>query len=207
MSHKRCFKPLALGLLMSEEETNRRILGRFLEKVQRLHQLSDSMEIPMDDSRWRRLALELARLYAPKSTQLALLGVLKDDSCWFWQALELAQLYVPELKTSRQDGAPTKWHIGAKFVLIHLVARRIRTHGLNKAQACAALAADDPWLSNVEGKPDGDALARQCTSQRLKAALKDRDEFEQAGKLEDFDALIDEGRTLMIEIAAEKSSA
>jgi hypothetical protein len=78
---------------------------------------------------------------------------------------------------------------------------------LNKAQACAALAEDDLWLSNVEGKPDRDALARQCSSQGLKVALSFRDEAEQEGMIADLDALIDKGRTLMIEIAAEKSSA
>jgi hypothetical protein len=171
------FKPLVLGLLMSEKEKEGLIRERLAEKVQRLNALADSMGIP------------------------------KGDSRWFQLALELAQLYVPELKTSRKDGAKTKWDIGQKLVLAHLVARRMRTHELNKAQACAALAEDDHWLSNIRGKPDGNALVKQCPSETLQVALRERDEAEQVGMIEDLDALIDKGRTLMIEIASETSFA
>jgi hypothetical protein len=171
------FKPLVLGLLMSEEEKEGLIRERLAEEVQRLNTLADSMGIP------------------------------KSDSRWFQLALELAQLYVPELKTSRAEGPQKKWDEEAKLVLARLVARRMRQKGLNKAQACADLAEDDHWLSNIRGKPDGEAIARQCNSQSLKAALSDRDEAEQEGKIEHFDALLDEARHLMNEIETERSSA
>ena len=176
-SNGKGFKPLVLGLLMSEEEKDRLCQERAAEEMRRLWVLADSMEIPESPHR------EYLTLWA------------------------LARKYVPELKTSRPEGAQKKWDVAAKLVLARLVARRMRQKGLNKAQACAALAEDEPWLSNVEGKPDGDALARQCTSQMLKTALSSRDEAEQEGKIADFDALLDEARRLMIGIAAEKSSA
>lgn len=171
------FKPLVLGLLMSEEEKERRALERSAEEMRRLLARADAMGIPEGPY----------RVYA---------------TLW-----ALAREYVPELKTSRPEGPQKKWEEEAKLMLACLIARRMRQKGLNKAQACAELAEDDHWLSNVRGKPDGEAIARQCTSQNLKAALSNRDEAEQAGKIEDLDALIDKGRTLMIEIEAERSSA
>ena len=171
------FKPLVLGLLTSDEEKKRRILERGSEERRVLFALADSMEIPE----------------SPHREYLAL-----------WA---LARKYVPELKSSRTEGPKKKWDEEAKLVLAHLIARRMRQKGLNKAQACAELSEDDHWLSNIRGKPDGEAIARQCTSQSLKAALSNRVEAEQEGKIEHFDALLDEARHLMNEIETERSSA
>jgi hypothetical protein len=171
------FKPLVLGLLMSDEEKKRRILERGSEERRVLFALADSMEIPE----------------SPHREYLAL-----------WA---LARKYVPELKSSRTEGPKKKWDGVAKLVLAELVARRMRQKGLNKAQACASLAEDDPWLSNVRGKPDGEALARQCTSVMLKVALSTRADAELVGKIKDFDASLDEARHLMNEIETERSSA
>jgi hypothetical protein len=173
----RGLKPKKQGLLMTEEERERQDRDGHAEEKQVLFALADELGIPESPGR------ETATLWA------------------------LARKYVPELKTSRPEGAPTKWDIGAKFVLVQMVARRMRTTGLSRPQACAGLASDDPWLSNVEGKPDGNALVKQCPYERLKVALRERDEAEQVGMIEDLDALIDKGRTLMIEIAAETSFA
>jgi hypothetical protein len=172
-SKSKGFKPLKIGLLMSDEKAQHLIDERAAEEFRRMNVLAESMGIPDSPTRWYQLALGLARIH------------------------------VPELKTSRDEGAPAKWNPVSRILLANMVAREMARDGLTKAAACQRLATQDPWLSTMRGKPDGDALARQCTAKMLSAARNERIGAEQSGF--NLDGWIDNGRKLMIEIEAERS--
>jgi hypothetical protein len=153
-SNGKGFKPIKVEPRMSDERIDELIWEKIAEKDRRLNALADSRGIPNDHTRWYRMAMDLA------------------------------ERHEPELMTSRPEGARVKWHLVAQVVLINLVAWLMNKEGLTKAKACDRLAADDPWLSKFKGKSNGDALARQCSSNWLKMTRNHQATVEKEGELE-----------------------
>lgn len=110
-----------------------------------------------------------------------------------WESL---MKYDPTFKQLRNDGRPKKWNGLALITLADLVALAMHV-GLTKVRACEYLAGKDPWLSAMEGRPDGKALEKQCTKHRLAAARKTVAEAVAADMLDDLVAQVRQRRDFL----------
>jgi hypothetical protein len=125
------------------------------------------------------------------------MGIPKGPQRSTLLALQLARKHEPGFKPKRQDGRPAKWDAIAKLVLANLVAIAMHPFGWTKAHACEYLARYCPWLSGMEGRPDGDALARQCSAHMLKIARNDLAAALGAGMFEEHVACIRAARDVL----------
>lgn len=124
------------------------------------------------------------------------------DQGWLL-ALAVLEQYDPEFKAQRKDGRPEKWDVLARITLANLIALVMHV-GWPKVRACEHLAANDPWLCEVEGRPDGKALERQCTKQRLAVARKAVADAASAGRLDVFAAEVRRNRDFLAQREKQK---
>jgi len=152
------------------------------------------------DVAWAALADDLRSLDA----LAAAMEIPQGPGRHFLLAWKLARKYEPGFKPKRQNGRPQKWDGFGLLTLANLIALVMHTGCRSKAGACEYLSTNDPWLKKVEGRPDGEALGRQCTKRMLDTARKSLLAAVSAGMLDGYAAEVCRHRDYLAQRAERK---
>jgi len=157
-SKRKGFKPLlpSLEADVTDAEIFKAVWERNAEEHRILNEIADSLKIPEGPFR------EILTLW------------------------ELARHHVPEFKERGKEGAREKWNDHNTALFANWVVIVMNLLDVKKNRACEALAMACPWLFSAKGKPDGSALAKQCTSHRMSVARKALSDAERTGTVEAF---------------------